>query len=46
MRRRTFLLGAATLPLLHGCDLRPPGFGVSVLRPGMREGHLLRDAAA
>jgi glycine/D-amino acid oxidase-like deaminating enzyme len=44
--RRAFLLGAAATPLLHACGGGPAAPGVRVLRPGMREGHALRDAHA
>ena len=46
MKRRSFLTAAASLPLFAACgDVRTPP-AISVLRPGMREGHALRDTAA
>jgi phytoene dehydrogenase-like protein len=46
MKRRRFLGAVAALPALSACSGAGRAFPVSIVRPGMREGHALRDGAA
>ena len=46
MKRRHFLGAVAVLPALTACSGAPRAFPVNIVRPGMREGHALRDNAA
>lgn len=46
MKRRRFLGAVAALPALSACGIAPGAFPVNIMRPGMHEGHALRDDAA